>query len=448
MTLIRQNRPVPDYRGHEWLGGHLPVESEPWPAAKSYSQAYQSGDEAVALAGEIRAYAKAKPWCWPSRPYLFFSDMHADTDAFLRSLIASGGVYKTGPEDGDLALTAFGKSACFVIGGDCFDKGPENLRLLRTLKALKDTGADVVLLVGNHDLRTYVGLACAGADDACHAHLFIRMGKKTAPLFKEIFDQYLANHPDSWQPLDEALVRERLFPGADWYRDFPDAARGMISEAQITKEVARIAEKSLEFETRCENMGLTLPMVYAALEKARSLFFEPDGEFFWFFDEMQLALQAGSFLMVHAGIDDQVAALVRNSGVVGLNDAYRQALNNDLFELYNGPLGNVFRTKYRDSDFALTDQGLQDIHAAGIYGVIHGHRNLWNGQRITIRSGLLNFECDASVDAGTRELEGLCGPGGAVTIVHPDARVLGISTDYPLVKVFKPTAFCLLTTII
>ncbi len=437
-----------DVHGLDWLGGHLPVESEAWPAVSPFSQVDQPDDDVEALAGEIKAYAKTKPWCWPARPYLFFSDMHADTDAFLRSLVASGGVYKTGPEDADMTLTPFGESACFVIGGDCFDKGPENLRLLRALKALKDTGADLVLLVGNHDLRTFVGLACAGADDAHHAHLFVRMGKKTAPLFKEIFDQYLADRPEAWQAYDAAYVRDRLFPNEQWYGDFPDAVRGKIPDAKIAKEVARIAEKSQEFEARCEAMGLTLPMVYAALEKARDLFLERTGEFFWFFDEMKLAHQAGSFLMVHAGIDDQVAALIRKGGVDALNAAYQQALQDDLFDLYNGPLGNVFRTKYRDSDFAFSAQGLRDIHAAGIYGVIHGHRNLWNGQRITLRSGLLNFECDASVDAGTRELEGLSGPGGAVTIVHPDARVLGISTDYPLVKDFRPTEFCRLTTII
>jgi hypothetical protein len=448
MTLIRQDAPVPDYRGLEWLDGSLPMASEPWPAPGNYSQSYLAGDEPEAQSHEIRTYARTKPWRWPSRPFLFFSDMHADADAFLRSLVASGGVVKTGPEDADMALTPFGETACFIIGGDCFDKGPANLRLLRTLRALRDTGADLVVLVGNHDLRTYMGIQSAGAKDPRHAHLFVRMGKKTVPLFKEIFDEYLAGNPREWQSLSEAEIRRQLFPDADWYRDFPGAVRGLVADAQIEKELNRIREKTVDFEASCAALGLTLGMVYAALQKARALFTQPGGEFFWLFDEMKLMHQAGSFLMVHAGLDDQVAALLQSGGVGAVNAAYEEAVRSDLFELYNGPLGNAFRTKYRTNDFALTARGLSDIHGAGIYAVIHGHRNLLNGQRITLRSGLLNFECDASVDSGTRRVEGLSGPGSAVTIIHPDARVLGISADYPLIKDFKPTEYCQLTTII
>lgn len=448
MTVINNGGPVPDYRGLEWTGGSLPTESEPWPVQKSYSTIYRPGDEAEALPGEIRAYAANKSWLWPGRPYLFFSDMHADTDAFLRSLIASGGIMKNGAGDADMTLTPFGEKACFVIGGDCFDKGPENLRLIRALKLLKNTGAEVVTLAGNHDLRTYIGLACAGASDPRHAHLFIRTGKKAVPFFKEIFDQYIAGANRDWLQISDEDVRSYLLPDEQWCRDFPDAAQGLVSAAGIAKEIRRIEEKSREFVETCTRLGMSLGMVYAAVEKAREMFLEPDGEFFWFFDEMKLALQAGSFLMVHAGVDDHVAALLRFGGVEALNAAYDDANNKDLFELYNGPLGNVFRTKYRGGDFPLSAHGLKNLHASGIYAVIHGHRNLLAGQRITLRSGLLNFECDASVDSGTRRVEGLSGHGGAVTIVHPDARVLGISTDHPLIKDFKPAEVCGLTTII
>jgi len=175
---------------------------------------------------------------------------------------------------------------------------------------------------------------------------------------------------------------------------------------------------------------------------------DKEGEFGWYFDEMSLCHRAGSFLMCHAGVDDIVAGVIRQRGVDALNADYKRALNDDLSDLYNGPLGNTFRTKYRDIDLPFTDKGLDDINNAGIYAIIHGHRSLLYGQQITMRNGLLNFECDASVDCNTRVLKGLPGMGGAVTIVRPDARILGISTDYPLVKMFDLTSVSKFTTII
>jgi hypothetical protein len=53
---------------------------------------------------------------------------------------------------------------------------------------------------------------------------------------------------------------------------------------------------------------------------------------------------------------------------------------------------------------------------------------------------MLNFECDASVDCNTRELEGLDGWGGAATVFEPKGRIFAISTDYPYVKVFDASA--------
>ena len=438
---------IAEYSGLEWLGGNLPTECITWPIPKKAARIYEPHDEYAVSAKQVKQYAKQKPWVFPSRPHLFFSDMHADADAFLRSLVASGGVEKTGPNDEDFALTAFGEQASFVIGGDCFDKGPDNLRLFRVLARLRALGTRLHILVGNHDLRTYVGLACAGRKDARHAHLFVRMGKKTAPLFKEIYETYLAGS-DLSHAMSEDEVREHLFPDEDWYEQFPDSVDGMISEYQIAKELRRIREKVSEFEFRSKKIGMSLAMVYATLNKARELFLDKDGEFGWYFEEMELSHRAGSFLMLHAGVDDVVADIIRRRGVEGLNADYREALTGDLFDLYNGPLGNAFRTKYRESDLPFSEKGLEDINIAGIYAIIHGHRSLLYGQQITLRNGLLNFECDASVDCNTRDLEDLPGLGGAVTIVRPDARILGISTDYPLAKMFDLTRVSELTAVI
>src|SRR6185436_7664324 len=161
-------------------------------------------------------------------------------------------------------------------------------------------------------------------------------------------------------------------------------------------------------------------------------------EFAWYFQRMTLARQEGSFLFVHAGVDDTVARVLCRHGAPGLNAWYHRLFGADLFELYHGALGNAFRTKYRDIDYPLTEHGVSQLHGAGIYAIVHGHRNILHGQRLTLRQGVLNFECDASVDRNTRTLEGLAGPGGAVVVFLPSGRIRAISTDYPFIKDFDP----------
>ena len=156
----------------------------------------------------------------------------------------------------------------------------------------------------------------------------------------------------------------------------------------------------------------------------------------------------GCDLFVHAGVDDEVTALLRTEGIEGLNARFRQQMSDDLFALYHGSVGNSFRTKYRDTDRPLTESGVRDMHAAGLYAIVHGHQSIPVGQRFVFRAGLLNVECDCSVDAGTREVVGLAGPGAAVTTFRPDGRILGISMDHPHVKVFDATdTFPLITLV-
>lgn len=40
-------------------------------------------------------------------------------------------------------LTKLGRQATFIIGGDCFDKGPHNLKLLRAIRRLIELDARV-----------------------------------------------------------------------------------------------------------------------------------------------------------------------------------------------------------------------------------------------------------------------------------------------------------------
>ncbi len=71
--------------------------------------------------------------------------------------------------------------------------------------------------------------------------------------------------------------------------------------------------------------------------------------------------------------------------------------------------------------------------------IVHGHDNLLHGQRIILRKGIVNFECDTTMDRGSREKESMPGTGASVTIFKPEGVAVGISTDYPKIKVFDPS---------
>jgi amphi-Trp domain-containing protein len=302
-------------------------------------------------------------------------------------------------------------------------------------------GANVVLLAGNHDMRAMVGMCCAGNKNPLLAHLFVRMGSKAVPLFREINDAYLQHDSAADSVLNEALAEEsrlhaELFPDAEWYRAFPSLVRGIIADKKIEQELVRIREKTTDMERLCAKHGLSLVRVAAVVAKFRELFLTPGGEFAWFFERMQLVHRVGSVLFIHAGVDDSLAARVRTDGIEGINAWFRRLMRDDLFELYHGAIGNGFRTKYRDTDWPLTERGVRDLHDCGVYAVVHGHRNILSGQRMIFRQGMLNFECDASIDQNTRALHGLDQAGAAVTIFQPDGCVLAISTDFPTAKIF------------
>lgn len=428
---------VPDYQGTEFCEMPLPLTTEAWPKFEGRRLRDLANDHYDAATEQLRARIGHKPFVWPNRTMYFFADIHADADAWRCSLIASGGVCWKGPGDDEYELTAEGRQALFVIAGDCFDKGPSNLRLLRAIRTLIDKGAQVEILAGNHDLRTLVGLAYLGRTEPRLAHLFVRMGKKTMPLFQEIRREYL--EPDERSSLSDSELTQLLFPNDEWFHQFPRVAKGLVPDKKIGKELARIREKMIELPRKCEQLGMSLAHIHRAAEKARELFLAPDGEFHWFFERMDVARRWGSLLLVHAGVDDITAGLLAEHNVSGANMWFHRLLAEDPFELYHGPVGNMFRTKYREIDHPFTEVGFEHMAKAGLYGIVHGHRNILRGQRVLMREGLLNFECDASVDCNTRKIEGLRGPGGAVVVFRPDGVALGISADYPHVKVFDAT---------
>ncbi|WP_052066006.1 metallophosphoesterase [Thalassospira australica] len=431
---------LPHYKGPwpSWLYPELPREARDWTFGGDKSFGEENGDRKLLL-GELDRLTKRKLWTWPKRPILFFSDMHADRKAFVASLVASGGVRRTGPGAMNFRLTKLGRQATFIIGGDCFDKGPHNLKLLRAIRRLIELDARVRILAGNHDVRNLLGMRAVGTGiDHRNDHFFLRLGPKVVPLLVELRDSYMTGRKALDGLPDEDECRRRLFPHSSWFDAFPKIAADHLPKKQIDVELKRIKKKMVSFEPACAEAGLSMRQVYGAVLKWRELFLEPDGEFHWFFKRMRLGYHVGSFMFVHAGFDDAMADVLHADGAKALNRQFRDALFGEPFDLYYGSIANTVRTKYRSIDNPLSPDGAQKIHDSGIHAIIHGHRNLLNGQRIMLRRGLINFECDATVDQHSRHKEGLSGAGAAVTVIHPDGHILGISTDFPYAKAFEP----------
>jgi len=432
---------LPNYHDRHWVGGRLPSEGRHWLPGKHGDDGHplHHSHKLAEAVGEAQAH---RPWRWPKRPIFFLADPHADAEAFVASLLASGGVRRSGPQLNDFKLTHAGRKGLFIIGGDCLDKGPSNLSLLRSIRRLMDTGARVKLLAGNHDVRLLMGIrAMALPRDTGTEHLFVRMGEKVVPLLREVHGEYLEGRKLRHDVPSEDACREHLFPAADWFEQFPRKAARLLNPHGIERELTRMRRKVNNFEQACHQAGLSLRDVYATALKCRELFLDRHGEFAWFYKRMQLAYRAGSFLFIHAGLDDKLARLIEKHSVHHLNRLYRRQIEKDLFAFYYGPLANSMRTKYRAVDMPLTHKGVRRVYREGLHAVVHGHRNRHRGQQIMLRQGMIHIESDITMDRNSRNKEGLKGIGAGVTIIQPEGRVLGISTDYPYAKVFDPARY-------
>lgn len=445
MSRIVNNHFLNRYFGKQWIDAKLPVEPQIW-ILGPYNKAVKKDNWAYkGIPSELKDHLQPDSWQWPKRVIYFFSDLHGDKDAFISSLVASGGIKKTGPKDKDFKLTKEGKKAKFILGGDCFDKGPSTLRLLKSIKLLLDRGADITILTGNHDLRTLIGnVSMLSKRTPANEHFFVRMGIKPMPLFKEIYDTYIVGKSKKYKKIlkDAPSVekcRKELFPSKNWPDNFSRIVKDKMSDHAIAKEIARTNKKIQNFEKWCDDHDLSLRQVYAAAKIWQKLFLHPKGEFYWFFQHIKVALKEGSFFFVHAGVDDIGARMIRSNGIEKLNKQFNKKLKNDPVGLYYGHLGNMVRTKYRITDRKFSSKGSLILRNAGINAIVHGHRNLHHGQRLMLRRGMINFECDTSVDINTRKKEGVPGHGASVTIIRPEKMVLGISSDYPFIKVFQPS---------
>jgi hypothetical protein len=178
--------------------------------------------------------------------------------------------------------------------------------------------------------------------------------------------------------------------------------------------------------------------IFAIARKCRKLFLDPKGDYYWFYQRMQLSFRRGSFLFIHAGLDDQTCQIIEQQGTAKLNKLFRKQIEHDLFSFYYGSIANTIRTKYRDSDLPLTIEGVETLNKCGIHAVVQGHINRRHGQRVVLKHGLLHIESDITLDRCSRNKEHLKGYGIGVTIIDPEKRVIGISSDYADAKVFNP----------
>lgn len=437
MSQNSQNYGLPNYRGKKWTRSELPIKGQSWQIGKRHSSGKELSSQ-DAMADALAHSTQFNDWQWPDSTIYFFADPHADAEAFLASLIASGGIRKTGPADEEFTLTKAGTKASFIIGGDCLDKGPSNLRLLRCIRHLMTKGANVRLLAGNHDLRLLLGIRAMGMRrDPRTEHFFLRMGPKVVPLLKEVHEEYLKGKNLLRHVPGSQKCKKRLYPSERWFDEFPRYAQWVMSERAVERELVRIRKKYERFEQVCDEAGLSMRKVYATARKCQELFLKPKGEFYWFYKNMQLAHREGSFLFIHAGIDDRIAQLIEDKGIGHLNKLYSKQIKNDPFEFYYGPLANTIRTKYRITDMPLTPIGVQRVYRHGIQAIVQGHRNRRQGQRLKLRKGLIHIESDTTMDCNSRKKERLEGKGYGVTILQPKGQVMGISADYPYVKVFE-----------
>lgn len=410
----------------------LPQNCEAWRVSEAHS-----GGRLADFQTSLAATNKSD-WIWPARPVVFVSDPHADAESFLRSLVAAGVICRTGTGLSDFTLTGFGHLAHVVVGGDCLDKGPSNLDMLDALAALLAIGTTVTLLAGNHDLRLMLAVrALATPRNPLTEHLFVRMGRKALPLMREIWDRYGSSQRLAHLPSDDKC-RHRICPGASWFEEFPKAAAAHLAPEAIDKELRRLRDKGGEFAQNVSDAGLSMREVYGAALLCHELFLQPAGDYHWFFRQMDVILQTGSLLFVHAGLDDRMCELLVTEGPAAVNARFHQDARQDLFAFYFGSVANLVRTKYRKSDKQLTDHGVRLLHQAGLKLVIQGHVNNHRGQRLLAKRGLLHLEADVTLDRASRAREGLSGIGAGATLIYPSGDIIGLSSDYPKAKHFHP----------
>ncbi|MDX1669782.1 MAG: hypothetical protein R3194_10210, partial [Limnobacter sp.] len=282
------------------------------------------------------------------------------------------------------------------------------------------------MIAGNHDLRLWMGLNAVLNSTVSDLHFFVRMMPKVLPLFIEALGMPEAGlFPVSNLP-NEASCRDLLMPPRAWAEAFKTLNAGRLSGKAIQKELDRTAKKVEQLPQKLRECGLSFRQLYRATQVCRFLFLNPQGRYAWFFREMKLIHREGSFVFVHAGLCNEVASLLSTEGCEAINTKFDQLVHSDdLSAVYFGPLFNTVRTKYRDTDYDLTQHNVEQLFACGIHAVVHGHRSRQQGQRLTLRKGIIHFEADITLDINSRRNENLQGQGAGALVIDPSGEVRG-----------------------
>ncbi len=417
-----------------WQKARTPVGQEHWLANPQASITPRTAPDK--LDQHLKALARLDRWRWPDTPLYFLTDPHADSRALIESLALAGLLVQTGPRTRDFEVTAQSQGARVLIGGDCLGKGPNNLKLLATLTALRREGLHIELLAGNHDLRLPLALHCLeGGAEALDEYFFVRMDNKTLPLLAEIWHRRLAHRDNPLaQVPDKKTCRHLLFPRADWPARFTLAARELAPRRIVEHEILQTLQKQQQFKKHYKNMGMNIRQLYAAAVETRALFMQPDGEYSWFLSSLKLLQREGSFLFVHAGVSDSLVASLAGHTADDLNAQFQRTLSTHPGEAFLGALGNAVRTRYRRYDRKFRTQGAANAADIGICAVVHGHRSQREGQRIGLQSGLLHLAADVTLDRHTRRARKLRGRGAGIVCISPSGCIEGMSGDYPRAK--------------
>ncbi len=415
----RTDLPLLVYDGWDYVGGSFPTGWEPWPAA------LPAGHE-----GSGAPVTAAAPFVPPPREVFVFGDAQGDPGAALRSLVLCGGVAKVGPDDCDLELSPRGERGIFLFLGDMLGRGQSSLRVLRILRCLSDLGAELRVLAGNEELRMYQALWAIGRHEGKYAHLTVRGGRQLVGWIREVLDDPKI---DTSTVLREDEARSMLLVEDEWFERFPEWTEGIVPAQHRAREVSRIKEKCAEFAVALEEADLSFAEAASAAIGLRDACFF--GEFQWFFDVMRLVEQLGSALFVHAGVNDVVAERIRvEGGVDGLNAEFQRMLKEAPMAMYHGTLGNCVRTRYRISDEPLGDDGLRALEEAGLSLVVHGHSGARGDegdrcQRLSRRGGVMDLDCDVTINVHRRAKRGLEGLGASVVMLQQSGLLCALSLD-------------------
>lgn len=366
----------------------------------------------------------------PPREVFILGDAQGDPGAILRSLVLCGGVAKLGPEDNELELAPRGERGIFLFLGDMLGRGQSSLRVLRVLRRLSDLGAELRVLAGNEELRMYQALWAIGRQEGKYAHLTVRGGRQLVGWIREVLDDEAI---DTSTVLSEEDAKRILLVEDEWFERFPEWMEGIVPERHRAREVDRIKEKCAEFVVALEEEKISFSQAASAAIGLRDACFS--GEFQWFFDSMLLVERIGSALFVHAGVNDTVTERIRaDGGVDKLNREFQQELREAPMRMYHGTLGNCVRTRYRISDEPLSDTGIRALEGAGVSLLVHGHSGI-NGevedgcQRLSWRGGVMDLNCDVTINVHRRAISGIEDLGAAVVVLQPSGLLCGLSAD-------------------